>query len=177
MVKPSRGTGGEPGQVGNQAALNHLLLCGGFSLMDFMDLALEEARKAFEEGETPIGAVLVRQGQVLAKGHNHREAKNDISSHAEIEVLKQAGQMLGSWSLEGCTLYVTLEPCLMCAGAILQSRISTLVYGADNVDDGAISKYGLLTKGELLVYRGEKSQESEQLLKNFFHTLRKKNEL
>ena len=79
----------------------------------YMAVALEEARLAAQEGEVPVGAVVVYKDAIIAKGHNHREAKKDISSHAEIEALMRAAQHLGSWSLQGCTLYVTLEPCLM----------------------------------------------------------------
>ena len=137
----------------------------------YMKIALEEACKALEEGEVPVGAVLVKDGEIIARGHNHRESLHDISSHAEIEVLKEAGKKLGSWSLEGCILYVTLEPCLMCAGAIEQARISTLIYGADDPSEGAItSKRAVFdgNSGPLLVYRGILKEECSGLLKSFF---------
>ena len=91
-----------------------------------MRIALEEARLAYLEREVPVGAALFKDGVLLARAHNHREKNMDISSHAEIEVLREGARILGSWSLEGCTLYVTLEPCLMCLGAIFQARVSTL---------------------------------------------------
>lgn len=96
----------------------------------FMRLALREAEKASEDDEVPVGACIVREGIVLALGRNRRECANDVLSHAEIEAIRGAQRVLGDWRLEGCTIYVTLEPCLMCAGAIIQARIARLVFGA-----------------------------------------------
>ena len=143
-----------------------------------MDIALEEARIALEEGEVPVGAVIVKDGEIIARGHNHREAKHDISSHAEIEALKEAGRVLSTWNLKGCTLYVTLEPCLMCAGAIEQSRISTLVYGADDPQEGAItSKRAVFDlenqKNSLLIYRGVEKNRCQAILDDFFFSKRR----
>ena len=134
----------------------------------FMDIALEEAKLALEEGEVPVGAVVVKDGVVISTGRNHREKRGDISSHAEIEAIKAAEKTLGKWQLEGCSLYVTLEPCLMCAGAIKQARSSSVTYGADDAQEGAFTKYGLLTDWPLLVFRGERKEEAEDLLKQFF---------
>ena len=143
-----------------------------------MEIALEEARKALEEGEVPVGAVVVKDGKIIARGHNHRESTHDISSHAEIEALKAAGRALGTWDLKGCALYVTLEPCLMCAGAIEQSRVSTLVYGADDPQEGAItSKRFIFDSSEKangpLIYRGVEKDRCQALLKDFFYARRK----
>src|SRR5699024_8014424 len=96
----------------------------------YMQLAIEEAKKAEAVGEVPIGAVMVYEEQVIAKGHNHRETNQTTLSHAELIVIQQANEEIGSWRLEDCTLYVTLEPCPMCAGAIVQSRVKRVVYGA-----------------------------------------------
>lgn len=96
----------------------------------FMRLALKEAEQAFLEDEVPVGACIVREGAVLALGRNRREKTDDVTAHAEIEAIRKAQRVLGDWRLEGCTMYVTLEPCLMCAGAILQARIARLVFGA-----------------------------------------------
>ncbi|MBW1646073.1 MAG: nucleoside deaminase, partial [Deltaproteobacteria bacterium] len=96
----------------------------------FMSLALDEARLAFLAGETPVGAVAVRRGRVIARAGNRKEAKSLALAHAEMEVLAQASRVVGDWRLEEVTLYVTLEPCLMCAGAMLQARLGRLVYGA-----------------------------------------------
>ncbi len=137
----------EPGQVGNQAALNRLPLCGGFFIIRPMDKktdiafmleALKEAQLAYDAGEVPVGAVVVRNGEIIGRGHNEREKNLDISSHAEINALKEASKTLGRWDLSDCSLYVTLEPCLMCAGAILQSKIRFLSFGTLDKKAGAI---------------------------------------
>ena len=99
---------------------------------DMMRAALEEAQKAADMGEMPVGCVIVKDGEILACGHNLRETTNDPSAHAEIVAMRRAAEKLGSWRLEGCTMYVTLEPCPMCAGAIVQGRVGRLVYGADD---------------------------------------------
>ena len=96
----------------------------------WMRAALEEARLAYDEGELPVGCVIVRDGQIVAAGHNARERTSDPTDHAEIAAIRRAARALGGWRLTGCTLYVTLEPCPMCAGAISQSRVERLVYGA-----------------------------------------------
>ncbi len=96
----------------------------------FMRLALKEAERAFFEDEVPVGACIVRDGVVVALGRNRREWMDDVTAHAEIEAIRKAQRVLGDWRLEGCTIYVTLEPCLMCAGAIIQARIARLVFGA-----------------------------------------------
>lgn len=110
--------------------------------MDFdeamMNEALAEARIAFEAGEVPVGAVVVKDGKIVGRGHNTREADLDISGHAEINAMKDAEKALGRWTLEGCALYVTLEPCLMCSGAIRQARLSTIVFGAKDEREGAV---------------------------------------
>lgn len=141
----------------------------------YMDLALEEARIGFSLGEVPVGAVIVKDGTVIGRGHNTREAGNDISGHAEINAIKEAEQALGRWALEGCTLYVTLEPCLMCAGAIKQSRIATLVFGAKDEEEGAIvSKYHVYDadNGSLNVSYGLRENECSTLIKSFFASKR-----
>ncbi|EAW38352.1 tRNA adenosine(34) deaminase TadA [Lyngbya sp. PCC 8106] len=105
----------------------------------WMKRALELARSAGEAGEVPVGAVIINpQGQLLAEAENRRERDNDPTAHAEILVLRQAGQKLKDWHLNQCTLYVTLEPCPMCAGAIVQARIQLLVYGVDDPKTGTI---------------------------------------
>ena len=104
----------------------------------WMALALEQAQMAAAEGETPIGAVLVRGEQLLAAAYNHREHTNDITSHAEIEVMRLAAAKMGDWRMGDCTLYVTLEPCPMCAGAILAARVGRVVFGAKDATAGAM---------------------------------------
>ena len=103
---------------------------------DYMALALEEARTALAAGELPVGAVVVKDGAVVGRGRNTREAEHDPTGHAEIAAIRDAAKRLGDWRLTGCTLYVTLEPCPMCAGAISSARISRLVYGADDPEKG-----------------------------------------
>ena len=112
----------------------------------FMRLALNEAEAALAENEVPVGAVIAHDGRVIAAAHNLRETLRDPTAHAEMIAITQAAESLGSWRLEGCTLYVTLEPCPMCAGAILQARIPTVVYGATDPKAGAVqSLYQLLS--------------------------------
>lgn len=139
----------------------------------FMRLALEEARKAYGEGEIPIGAVLVKDDTVIARDHNRREARSDPTAHAEILVLRRAGLRLGGWRLEGSTLYVTVEPCPMCAGAMIQARVALLVYGAREPRTGAdISAVELLQDSRLNhrvpVIRGVLEAECSELMREFF---------
>ena len=176
----------EPGQVGNQAALNRLPLCGGFFYYLFMTKekdevymkeALKEAALAFDEGEVPVGAVVVRDDVIVGRGHNHKERDLDISSHAEIVAIKEAAKTLGRWSLEDCSLYVTLEPCLMCAGAILQSRIRFLSFGALDPAAGSIlSAYHVFDEKNAytppLIDKGLRNNECSDLLLRFFKSKR-----
>ena len=112
----------------------------------FMQMALREARQAAEEDEVPIGAIIVHGERLIASAHNQREQLRDPTAHAEMIAITQAAQSLGSWRLENCALYVTLEPCPMCAGAIVQARIPMVVYGATDPKAGAVqSLYNLLT--------------------------------
>ena len=113
-------------------------LPGGQPHLRWMQLALEEARAAAAEDEVPVGAVVVAAGRVVASAHNQREQLGDPTAHAEMIALTQAAAALGSWRLEGCTLYVTLEPCPMCAGAILQARVPVVVWGAADPKAGAV---------------------------------------
>jgi tRNA(adenine34) deaminase len=116
----------------------------------FMQLALDEAARAFAEDEVPIGAVIVHEGHVIASAHNQREQLHDPTAHAEMIAITQAAGALDSWRLDGCTLYVTLEPCAMCSGAIVLARIPTVVYGATDPKAGAVrSLYRLLEDGRL----------------------------
>jgi tRNA(adenine34) deaminase len=103
-----------------------------------MQMALQEAQWALEEDEVPVGAVIVHQDRVIARAHNQREQLHDPTAHAEMIAITQAAESLRSWRLDGCALYVTLEPCPMCAGAILQARIPTVIYGAADPKAGAV---------------------------------------
>ncbi|RAK04999.1 tRNA(adenine34) deaminase [Halanaerobium saccharolyticum] len=143
----------------------------------YMQMALAEARKAYQKAEVPIGAVVVCDDQVVGRGFNLREQTQDPTSHAEMIALREAAANEASWRLEDCQLYVTLEPCPMCAGAILQSRIKRLVYGASDPKAGAVrSLYQLLDDNrfnhQVEVEAGVLEKESAQLLKDFFRELR-----
>ena len=143
----------------------------------WMEMALAEARAAAAEGETPVGAVLVRNGEMIAAAHNRREQNGDVAAHAEIEVLRAAGQKKGDWRLSDCTLYVTLEPCPMCAGAILAARVSRVVYGAKDAAAGAMGSVLNLPRCPLgstpAVTAGVLADASRALLQAFFREKRK----
>ncbi len=144
---------------------------------DYMRLALEEARKAAAQGEVPIGAVLVRDDQVLAQAHNFRELWQDPTAHAEVVAIREAATQSGSWRLTDTTLYVTLEPCAMCIGAIILARIPRLVFGAVDPKAGACGSIVDLPAERRLNHRvevigGVLEQESQELLQAFFRQLR-----
>lgn len=139
-----------------------------------MDLALEEARAALATGDVPVGAVVLDpDGTVVATGRNHREADQDPSGHAEIQALRAAARVRGEWRLEGHTLVVTLEPCTMCAGALVQSRVARLVFGAYDDKAGAVGSLWDVVRDRRLHHRpevvaGVRGEESAALLVDFF---------
>ena len=142
-----------------------------------MKLALQEALKAARQGEVPIGAVLVKDGSVLAADHNRREQRSDATAHAEILVIREGGRLLGGWRLPGTTLYVTLEPCPMCAGALVQARVERLVFGAADPKGGAAGTLYNIASDErlnhrLLVKGGVLEEECANLLQDFFRARR-----
>ena len=142
-----------------------------------MQIALEEAELALEAGEIPVGAVLTKDGEIIARGHNRRVEWGDPTAHAEVLVLQEAGKLTGDWRLEGTTLYVTLEPCPMCAGAIALARIERVVFGASEPRAGAGgSAYNILEDGRLghrvQVMAGVMEEECSRLLQGFFDDLR-----
>ena len=145
----------------------------------FMGAALEEARQAGELGEVPIGAVIVKGGQIIASGHNLREAGQSATAHAELLAIEKACEAVGSWRLEECTLYVTLEPCPMCAGAIIQARIPRVVYGAADPKAGCCGTLmNLLDEPRFnhraVVNSGVLEKDCAFLLTDFFRALREK---
>jgi len=145
--------------------------------LHFMHLALAEARASADVGEVPIGALLVHEGSVLARSGNRTIRENDPTAHAEIVAIREAARLLGNYRLSGTTLYVTLEPCAMCAGAIVQARIPRLVYAADDPKGGAFrSCFAILTDSKLNhqvdVTSGVLAQESASLLQAFFSSRR-----
>lgn len=145
--------------------------------LEFMGMALEEAQKAFSIGEVPVGAVLVHGGGIIAQGHNQREWQRDPTAHAEMLVIQQAATQLHSWRLLDTTLYVTLEPCLMCAGAILQARIPRLVYGTLDPKAGACGSLYLVHQDsrlnhQIAITAGIQEEGCRDILKRFFQHLR-----
>ncbi len=143
----------------------------------YMQEALQEARKALLLKEVPIGAIVVKDGQIIGRGHNLRETRQDGLAHAEILALQQAAQYLGTWRLNDCTLYVTLEPCPMCAGAMLQCRLGRLVYGTADPKAGAVdSLFDLLRDPRLNhqveVFHGIEQEACAEILQSFFRQLR-----
>lgn len=134
--------------------------------------ALDMARKAARRDEVPVGAVIVRRGKVISRAYNLRESRKDPLAHAEILAIKKASKKLGGWRLEGCTLYVTLEPCPMCAGAIVNSRIDEVVFGAYDPKAGALGSVYDLAEGRLnhtpKVTGGILKDECSKILKEYF---------
>ena len=144
----------------------------------WMRFAYDEARADFEEDEVPVGAIIVYQDRIIAAAHNQRETLNDPTAHAEMIAITQAAESLGSWRLTGCTLYVTLEPCPMCAGGILQARIPRVVYGTSDPKSGAVdSLFRLLGDRRLNhqceVVGGLLADECGKLLTQFFQSQRR----
>jgi tRNA(adenine34) deaminase len=143
----------------------------------YMRQALTEAQAAYERGEVPVGAVAVHKGYVVGRGHNRREELSDPTAHAEMMALREAAQMLGGWRLSGVTLYCTMEPCPMCAGAMVLARLPRLVYAVDDPKAGAVSSVFDIARSPRLnhqvqVTRGVLADEARELLDSFFGGLR-----
>ena len=139
----------------------------------YMKLALLEAKKAEKEDEVPIGCVIVKNDKVISRGHNRREKRNDVTSHAEIEAIRKANKKLGDWQLIDCDLYVTIEPCMMCMGAIIQSHIRNVYYGSTDPKGGAvISSINYLDIKNLNhhpnIEGGILQEECSTIIKNYF---------
>ena len=143
----------------------------------WMDEALRLAREAGEAGEVPVGCVVVRDGEILGRGRNRREEERSALAHAEIEAIREACARVGDWRLEGCALYVTLEPCAMCAGAILNARIPTVVYGLRERKTGACGSVLDLFAEDFgfrpRMYGGIREAECRELMGSFFGRLRR----
>lgn len=143
----------------------------------YMEQALLEARKAYELDEVPIGAVVVKDGEIIGRGHNLRETCKDPTLHAEMVAIRQAAETLGGWRLTGCELYVTVEPCPMCAGAMIQARIDRLIFGAGDPKAGcAGTLYNLLQDSrfnhQVEIVKGILEEECRQIMKDFFRQKR-----
>jgi len=147
----------------------------------YLDLALKEAKKALLKDEVPVGAIIVKDDEIIAKGHNLRISKNNAIYHAEMVAIEKACKKLKTWRLNNCSLYVTLEPCLMCAGAIIQSRIKNVIFGAKDDKGGAIiSKYHIFDDKKLNHhpnYLFIENTDCSKILKDFFIKKRNKNHL
>ncbi len=141
-------------------------------MQQFMEEALRLAREAAAAGEVPVGAVITENGVMIGRGRNRREEENDVAAHAEIEAIRDTAAKKGDWRLQGCTLYVTLEPCAMCCGAILHARLSRVVFGAFDETACAVASRASLLDGALApapqVVGGLRAEESERLLRDFF---------
>ena len=158
-------------------------MCDGFILMNhlidekFMLEALKEAEKSANFDEVPVGAVIVKDGKIIARGHNLRERNNDPTAHAEIVAVRKACKKLKTWRLEGCTIYVTIEPCSMCAGTLLWARIKRIVYGANDPKGGALgSSYNLFEvkniNHKVEITRGVLENRCAELMTSFFRNKR-----
>lgn len=141
---------------------------------EYMNIAIKEAKKAADLGEIPVGAVIIKDNIVIAKSHNTREHEKNALAHAEIIAINQACKNLKNWRLDGCDMYVTMEPCPMCCGAILQSRIKSVYFGAYSTESGCMGTVlnmpSLLKSNSLTVYGGIMEDECADLLKNFKYT-------
>ena len=138
-----------------------------------MEEALQEARRAYKNQEVPVGAVLVKDAEIISRGRNQREGGNDPTAHAEIQAIREASAYFKHWRLNGTTLYVTLEPCIMCAGALVQARVDRLVFGAYDPKAGAVESLYCLLEDRRLNHRlevqgGVLREECSQLLQSFF---------
>lgn len=142
-----------------------------------MSRALDEARAAAKIGEVPVGAVVVLEGRIVGSGHNRREIDDDPLAHAELIAIRRAAETIGGWRLVGCSLFVTLEPCAMCAGALVNSRVDTLVFGTRDPKAGFCGSLGDLVRDPRLNHRlevreGVRRDECAELLRSFFRGLR-----
>lgn len=144
----------------------------------FINEALKEANKAFKKGEVPVGCIIVKDNKIIARAHNTREKKQSVMGHAEINAINKASKKLKTWRLEDCKLYVTLEPCPMCAGAIIQARISEVYYTATDLKSGVvnsiISMFELPFNHKVHTEQLDDNENSKDLLKSFFKKLRRK---
>ena len=173
----------EPGQDRNVAALSITFMCDGFlnymeDYSKYMLEALKEAELAKLEDEVPIGCVIVKDDQIIARAHNLRETTNNPLGHAETLAIKKASEVLGDWQLVNCDLYVTIEPCIMCGGAIIQSRMRKVIYGAPDLKGGAFgSSINILDASNINhrpeVVKGVLEEECTKIIKDYFRSKRK----
>jgi len=172
----------EPGQDRNVAALSIVFMCDGFSnYMEryerYMLEALKEAELAAQEDEVPIGCVVVKDDKIISRAHNQRDKSHNPLGHAETLAIKKASEIIGDWQLVDCELYVTIEPCIMCAGAIIQSRIKKVVYGAPDLKGGAFgSSIDVMTANNINhhpeIISGVLEKECSEIIKDYFKSKR-----
>lgn len=148
----------------------------------YMKEALKEAKKAYDKEEIPVGAVIVKDNKIIARAHNVKELKKDTTKHAEIIAIQKASKKLDAWRLEGCTLYVTLEPCAMCAGAMIQSRVEKVVIGTMDEKTGACGSVLNLLEDytfnhKVKIEKGIMEKECREILQQFFKNLRGKRKI
>lgn len=148
---------------------------------NYMKIAIKEAQKAYKKDEVPVGAIIVKDSQIIAKAHNQKEGKTDTTKHAEILAIQKASKKLKAWRLENCTMYVTLEPCTMCIGAVINARIKRLVYGTSDEKTGACGSVLNIPEEYKFnhIVEIEKNVEEEKckkILQDFFKELRKRKE-
>ncbi len=151
-------------------------------MVDGMMIAIDEARRAFEEDEIPVGACIIKGDQIIGVGHNRREHNQEVISHAEIEAIREASRRLRSWRLDGCELYVTLEPCLMCAGAIIQARIQKVYYGARDPKSGVAGSvldlfHEKIFNHQVKIEGGIYEETCSQILRKYFKIKRESGEV
>ena len=173
----------EPGQDRNVAALSIVFMCGGLlNIMDryetYMLEALKEAEQAALEDEVPIGCVIVKNDNIIARAHNQRDKSNNPIGHAEVLAIEQASKVLNDWQLVDTELYVTIEPCIMCAGAIIQSRIGKVIYGAPDLKGGAFGSSINVMDAKNINHRpeiigGVLEEKCTAIIKNYFKSKRK----
>ncbi len=144
---------------------------------ELMNVAIELAKEAYNDGEVPVGAVIAKDGEIIAKGRNRREKAGNALYHAEAEAINNACEVLGRWRLDDCVLYVTLEPCPMCAGAVINSRIKKIVYGAYDLKagsvDSVINLFSLPYNHKPEIHAGFMENECKKLMTDFFEKIRK----
>ena len=167
----------EPGQSRKTAAIRTskcvCFFCIGDNMDKFMIEALKEAKKAYKKNEVPIGAVIVKNDKIIARAYNKKEKSNIATQHAEILAIDKACRKVKNWRLNDCTIYVTVEPCIMCCGAIIQSRIKKIVYGISNKNYGGVESIAtVLDKTNISIEKGIMQNECLAILKKFFNKKR-----
>lgn len=147
----------------------------GDKMNEFMEIAIKEAEKAYKKNEVPVGAVIVKNNKVIAKSYNKREKKQNVIKHAEINAIEKACKKLKTWRLEECEIYTTLEPCLMCCGAIEQARIKRIYYAASSPSFGQVENNNKVFQNntKIEIYKIDNEEKAVKLLQNFFKSKRK----